>query len=192
MLKQISFSIIVLLILSSCRNTSNENNDISKMVAYSYNKNYQYSIDTIDVLIDTKDSITYTFRQKSTKKNDWQLELKILIGDTLRIIKEDKQDTGGEIYKYIDAKVMWFYNYDNRPYCVYRILYTSGAMDSEGLLFWSPEFGIILGKSLAWKTFVRYEYLNGETKNEIVRHLCYLIINDKEFYNLPDWDKMLF
>ena len=159
------------------------------MVVFCYSMNLQDNIDTIDVLIIRKDSSNYIFKSKSPDENKWSFELKFVLADSEKVITEGNWNKRGEIYRVIDRKGFRLYYYGSKYYFVYKILNYSYEADSQGLLFWSPEFGIILDRSLTWRSFVRYEYLNDESKNEIIRHLCFSIMNDKEFYNEPDWEE---
>jgi len=159
------------------------------MIVYTYYKNFQDLIDTIEVDVKRIDSVNYVVRWRSPGEINWDFDIKLILNDSTIVIPEGNWNTTGNIYKCIDRRAYKLYYNGDRYYFVYRILHYSSAIDAEGLTFWSPEFGVILGKSLAWGSFVRFEYLNDESKNSIIQHLCYSIMNDKEFYNLSDWEE---
>ena len=191
MLRQIAISFIFLLLLTGCGKKETERKDQNRMIVYSYYSNLQDDIDTFDVLIENRDSVTYYYKSKDPEDTKWSYELKIKIEDSVKVTSEGDWNKKGEVYKAIDRRGVKLYFYGNRYYFVYKILHYSYAIDSQGLTFWSPEFGIILARSLTWPSFVRYEYLNDEFKNQIIRHLAFSIITDKQFYNEPDWESYL-
>jgi hypothetical protein len=189
MLRQFALSTLFLILFPSCDNKEMEKTEQMKMVVYFYSSIFQDRIDTSDVLIKRIDSTNFIYKSKPPDENKWSFELKFELKDTIKVLTEGNWNKIDEVYKFIDRKGFKLYYYGNSYYFVYKILNYSYAIDSEGLIFWSPEFGIILERSLTWRSFARFEYLNDESKNEIIRHLCFSIMNDKEFYNQPDWRK---
>ena len=190
MSRQIAFFILILLLFNSCDNKKLMQKEQTKMVICGYSDIFQDFIDTLDVLIKRIDSTNYIYKSRSLDENKWSFELKFeLEKDTVKVITEGNWNKKDEVYKAIDRKAVKLYYYGNRYYFVYKILRYSPAVDSEGLIFWSPEFGIILERSLTWRSFGRFEYLSDDSKNEIIRHLCFLIMNDNKFYNEPNWEE---
>jgi hypothetical protein len=183
MIRKTVISFIFLLQMTNCGKKEPQINDQNKMIVYSYYMNLQDNIDTIDVLTGNRDSI-YFYKRKNTTETEWLYELNIELKDPVKV---DNLNYSGETLQMIDRKEVKLYFYNNRYYFVYKILHYSYAIDSEGLIFWSPEFGIILTRSLTWPSFDRFEYLKDDLKNQIIRHLAFAIISDQQFYNEPDW-----
>jgi hypothetical protein len=189
MIKQIILSSIIIIYLSNCNNKKTVANESTKMVVYRYDSHSQDFIDTIVVNIDRIDSSNYSYKFKSPNSDKWSFELKLRIDDSVLVIPEGNLKTEEVMFICVDRKMVRLYYNGDKYYTIYKILRLPHAIDSQGLIFWSPEFGIILERSLTWKTFIRFEYLKDETKNNIIRHLNYSIMHDNVFYNLPDWEE---
>jgi len=189
-LKQISIIIGFFILLSNCAEQQPIKQDKSKMIVYLYDSNSQDYTDTIDVSITAIDSTHYLYKRKDIKKKDWARELKIDL-NRLVVSSVAKENNWKDTNIIVDRKWIKLPYNGNKYFFVYKILVFAYAADSQGLIFWTPEYGIILERSLTWRTLVRYEFLENDARNEIIRHLGYLVLRDKEFFNLDDWGKYI-
>ena len=143
-----------------------------------------YRADTLDTSTEKINDSLFIYKTKGIHDSIWYDKLLIDLQNK-RIIYTIRKDTLHT--KLVDKICIRYYTPKTVNYFVYRIIVYSHAADSQGLVFWSPEFGIIMWKSLTFQNFVRYEFMNDEEKNRIVRDLCYFTMNDKNFYTLNDW-----
>lgn len=139
-----------------------------------------YNLDTLEIMNNELDDSSFAYRSKGIKDTVYS-ELKI-------DLKKKKTTYIYEGQQYISYFIDWKMILINKkkPFYIYRILDFRGV-DSQEFIYWTKDFGIILRKSLYWRSFITYEYLNDEVKNETIRILCNFIMNDGEFYEVKDW-----
>jgi len=100
--------------------------------------------------------------------------------------------------KYIDNRIFIPYN-SHKGHFVYRYLvydikyipYSQSYDTTVSVLYWSKYYGIIMQKFLSHESLMRFEYLNDEKCNEIIRHLCSFIYRDTKFSTLNDWKERI-
>jgi hypothetical protein len=90
--------------------------------------------------------------------------------------------------KFVDNRI---FEYENKKYFVYRILAVNSKIkESEELLFWCKEFGLLMQKSLVHHNLDRYEFINEPESNFMIHHLCFFVFSDSDFFELKDWEKL--
>jgi len=180
---------VTLCVLTNCDTKKSESNLNNHMIVYGYDSRSQDYMDTIEVSLKSIDSTSYSYKHKAPDKTEWSFEFDILLNDSVIVLPEGSLQRDNVSLICVDSKQVKLYYNDKKYHIIYKILHFSPAIDSQGLFFWSPEYGLILEKSLTWRTFVRFEYVNNEANNQVIRHLCYSIMHDKDFYNLPNWEE---
>lgn len=89
--------------------------------------------------------------------------------------------------RYVDNKIFEFNDY---KYFVYRLLITNKNVDDcDILVFWSKDFGLLMQKDLHGDELIRFDYVGDESKNIMIRHLCYFVFSDYSFNYLKDWEQ---
>ena len=159
----------------SCNEKNKEINPQSNILKYyvidihSKNANIKYS-----KILNKKfsDSIYYQLVQSKYTKNEY----KFPIQKEAKTIKINEIFTG----KLIDKKE---YQTDSEINIVYKYYYKSRANDGDELIFFNPNYGILITKSISWGN---YEMLIGSEKKSDTAKIFYLnqkIISDCNFFN---------
>ncbi len=176
------FNLILLaIIIIGCKQTKRLNNE--QFLVFHYSERFQFdSIDTIDVHRAKLTNSFFIYKSNGLKPEGWSTDYRFCTNDSVKPYSVEG------ILKVIDRKFIRINYPKEQYYYVYRLLTYDHSIDSQTLHFWTPEYGIILSRSLTWRTFDRYEILNDEIKNQTIRNICFLIIDDKDFYNLENWE----
>jgi hypothetical protein len=173
--------ILLAIIVVGCKQTNSLNNE--KFLVFHYSERFQFdSIDTIDVHRAKLTNSFFIYKSNGLKPEGWSTDYRFCLNDSIKPYSVE-----GTL-KVLDRKFIRFYYPKEKTFYVYRLLAYDHSVDSQTLHFWIPEFGIILSRSLTWRTFDRYEFLDDENKNQIIRNICFLILDDKDFYNLDNWE----
>ena len=89
--------------------------------------------------------------------------------------------------KHIDTKI---FEQGDYKYFVFRLLIKNTKVeDCDFLVFWSKDYGILMQKDLHVNGLIRFDRVGDESKNNMIRHLCYFIFSDSNFSYLKDWEK---
>jgi hypothetical protein len=164
--------------------------------------------DTIEI-VQTKlaDSLYYTKTIDKRGKGYLNIDFKVdLKQKQASYIQDDFACTGDDDesipvrrdtfkVKYLDNRIFIPYDSEKR-YFIYRYLvynieyipYSNSYDTTASVIYWSKNYGFILQKFFSYESLMRFEYLNNEKYNEIIRHLCSFIYRDTKFNTLPDWE----
>ena len=152
------------------------------MVAYGYNSQMLESVDTVTTKLVSGINEDFIFSWRFDRDSDtlWG-EFHLTPGSASNSYYKDGQEvTPLEI---IDIKTVVLDVPDKQHFHVYKVLNRGKGIDSGDLSFFTKEFGLILQKPLYWRSIRRVEYLNDDRKNNIIRHLCFIIMRDTDFFN---------
>jgi hypothetical protein len=138
------------------------------------------SVDTISKTIlsnDNQDSIFFV-SYKITWRNDTYIErFAFQQYDSMQI----KVDSHWKVTEYIDKKS---FNLFNRKYEIYKYLEDDPkGVDEEMLYFYSPQYGVLINRSLAWGNFDKLIDWGNEEDNLIISILCDMILGDTYFFH---------
>jgi hypothetical protein len=179
------------------------NTTSQKVIFYNYNEfnsrmSIIFSSDTIDVTLSKVADSIYSYNSKGYFSIKLQVDRKLKKATYENNFYDSEYEPEDENsrkevrkafqVKYVDNKI---FEYNDQKYFVYRILVKNVKKEeSEELLFWCKEFGIIMQKSLIYPSLIRYEFLNSPEKNNMIHHLSFFVFSDLDFYYLKDWEKL--
>jgi len=158
-----------------------------------------FSSDTIDVTLSKVADSIYSYNSKGYFSHKLQVDRRLKKATYENNFYDSEYEPEDENsrkevrkafqVKYVDSKI---FEYNDQKYFVYRILAkNSKKEESEELLFWCKEFGLIMQKSLVYPSLIRYEFLDDPVKNNMIHHLCFFVFSDLDFYYLKDWEKLI-
>ncbi len=105
-----------------------------------------------------------------------------LIKDKVGSYTTEKGDTFELVF---DREIIYKVNGEIYPVKVYIV--NRNAIDSETEHYWSPEFGVVLIKSITWGGFSVLTKLDND-KDDILNTLATIILKDQLLNKLPDQD----
>ncbi|MCW3785761.1 hypothetical protein [Plebeiibacterium sediminum] len=75
----------------------------------------------------------------------------------------------------------------SKNYTVYKFYNAPQMMDAGEAYFWTPEFGVILIRSLYWENIMKLECHKSESLSKELDQLCTMVLFDKSnFFNSID------
>ena len=82
--------------------------------------------------------------------------------------------------KFVESKDL---NLLGKTYKIYKYLYDEeSSIDEEELLFFTPEYGIIMIKPLSWPSYVKLLNFDMADNDRIINKLCEVIIYDSHYF----------
>jgi len=188
-LTQILLLFVGLFNIVSCGNIKKSSGTSSDLdttkFSYAYYKTSntnEYTIYEIPVLFTQKTNDSLNYNMEYVRYWNNYVESKI---DTVKFKFNEKHIENSIFYhgqiKYKEFSFSQKRTYTNgaKTYPVYKFYYAPHTTDIGNSYFWTPEFGIILIRSLHWENIMKLECHKSGTLSKELDQLCDMVLFDK-------------
>ena len=160
-------------------------------VNYEFTKPYDIKLDTIkkelicEVFKDKKYhlvynwNIIYSWDSDTIRARD---EYEFILNEEYEAYRVNPEEVYNKKVKlkFVDIKELELLG---TTYNIYKYLYdVESSIDEEELLFFTPQYGIIMRKPLSWPSYVKLLNYDKADNDRIINKLCEVIIYDSHYF----------